>query len=606
MPDERPRPARWLRSEPLWLGLYLAVLLAWLLDPAHPRVAGLFHDDGVYFSLGRSLVDRGVYRDPHTPNPIQIAKYPPGEPLLAALCLLLAPEPEEALGLLRAVHALFLAGALAAFRSLLHREGGAAARCAPLLLLAAALSPPLLDYLRLPMSEIPYLALSLGTLALLAKVAQAPERPWRHALPLAALCFAAFAFRTVGATLTAAGVVSLLLARRPATAFRLLLLAGPALGLLQAYLSAQARPAPGFEDITVYGLPYGRILADGLPWLDRVVQVNTVQSLLFLLHELVPQALSWLPRLGTAGWLLLWAASLGTAGLLLLGLWAGKARPGGGPWLRPWHLHLLLSLALVIPWPFQTARFLVPLIPLLALLAVQGAEYLAGRKGALACASVLALAALLGGLPERLTQRLDRFTIEGRAWNLAPVLDLARELERSLPRERTVLASSMDPLFAVHAGLDGVWAWTITAAALDLYGHPPDLLRFHLDPERQLWLLREREAARLFGLERLLAGDPDRLGRVKAWALEAWGSLPTPAEGAERPPLLAALEEARSSVRDQFRRLGVTHAVLLLEQGQTLYEILLARLVRGLAEERKAFLVRASADGLVQTWRILP
>ena len=54
------------------------------------------------------------------------------------------------------------------------------------------------------------------------------------------------------------------------------------------------------------------------------------------------------------------------------------------------------------------------------------------------------------------------------------------------------------------------------------------------------------------------------------------------------------------------RKVGVTHAVLLLKDGQVLYEILLARLVRRLAGEGKALPLWSDPTGTIQVWRIHP
>ena len=57
-------------------------------------------------------------------------------------------------------------------------------------------------------------------------------------------------------------------------------------------------------------------------------------------------------------------------------------------------------------------------------------------------------------------------------------------------------------------------------------------------------------------------------------------------------------------MKEQFRRLGVTHAVLLLREGQLLYEVLLARLVAEMAAAGRAVPLFRSRDGSALVWRL--
>ncbi|GEM_PF-3900577 len=592
-----------LRSPLPWLGLYILLLLAWTLDPDHPRVAGLFHDDGVYVCLGKNLAEHGVYRDIHSPPPIRIAKYPPGVPILAALGLELSGgDPEGTLSLIRVFNSLFLVLALFAFHGILRREPDLPGPLLFLLPAALAFSPPVLDYLRIPMSEIPFLGVSLLVLLALLRLEEKPQRPWAHAALLSALFFSALLFRTLGAALLPALFLHLLLAGRKATAYRFLALSVPLFLLLQGFLWVQGHPRPGFEDISIYGLPYGKILADGLPWLPKVVPANTLQGILYAFTDLVPPILSILPLNSPAAWIVLWAGSLFT--LLLFAAGTGKelSTPAGpkAPALRPRHIYVLFTLAVILFWPFQTARFLVPLIPFLLLAFARGAQALAGRKGALAAGILLFLSALAGALPERAVQRTGRFTLEGKTWNLEGLFRAAEEVKKILP-EKAVLTSTLDPFFGVHSGRMGVWGWTIRDSCPVLYGGKPKLLHFLIDLDRP-WVGREIQAARIFFFERIPGVDPRWLAAEKA----RLGPAARPLQGKARPPLLARLEKNRENVRTQMRRVGVTHAVLLLEDGQPLFEVLLARLVRELAGEGRAVPLWGTPSGMIQVWRIRP
>ncbi len=592
-----------LRSPLPWLVLYLALLLAWSLDPDHPRIAGLFHDDGVYFCLGENLLENGAYRDLHSPPPIRIAKYPPGVPFLAALGLELSGgDPEGALTFLRIFNALFLALGIFSFWAILKREGDLPRPLLFLLPAALAFSPPLLDYVRIPMSEIPFLGVSLLSIHLLLLVEERPERPWPHAALLTLAFFSAVIFRSLGAALLPAIFLHLLLAKRKATALRFLSVSFPLFILLQIFLYAHATPEQGYENVSIYGLPYSEIFADGLSLLPRIVPANAVQGLLYSLNDLVPPAVILAPLRSSLGWILLWAGSLLVLLLLAAGTRRELTRPPSPerPACRPWHIYLAFTLAVILVWPFQIARFLVPLIPFLLLEASRGAQLLAGRGAAVAAGWIFLLSAAAGALPERAVQRRDHFTLEGKTWNLEGLFRAIRYAREELP-PKAVLASTLDPVFGVHAGKMGVWAWTIRTAPQVLYGGRPTLLHFLMDLDRP-WVGREIQAARIFFLERFPGADPARLAREKAFL----GPAARPLEGKERPPLLAELEKDQDDVIRQMAQVGVTHVVLLLEDGQPLYEVLLARLLRRLALEGRARPLWGVAGGRIQVWRINP
>ena len=93
---------------------------------------------------------------------------------------------------------------------------------------------------------------------------------------------------------------------------------------------------------------------------------------------------------------------------------------------------------------------------------------------------------------------------------------------------------------------------------------------------------------------------------TEAEAIKHFGTRDPRRRGEEREPLLAALETDRASVRAQFRRLGVTHAVVMPPLCFEAYEVLLSRLIRELADEGRARPVTELSTDLVQLWEIDP
>lgn len=584
-PAKEPAPRRCRRAY-VWVAICMVPLFFWLLGPHHPRIAGIWHDDGVYLSLGQSLVDRGVYRDGHTPQPIQIAKYPPGVPLIAALGSAVTGNLEGTITVCRLGNLLFLALGLLSFYRLLERQQLVAA--APFLVMAVAWSPAVLDYLRVSMSEIPYLGVALITVLALVRCGDADERPWPDAVRLACLGLLAMLLRMFGITLVLTILTHLLLVRRRRTALRVALTLLPAIAALQAFLMLHARPAAGYEDVTIYGLPYLRLFFESLDHVHRTVFTNALQIAYFALQEMLPPAV-FLPPQFPFRWALAWFAVLAVGWLLARGVPADLGAREEPARIRPWHHLLLYSVGLMLPWPAQGARFLLPLTPFLQLLLVRGIQRVGGR--AHLAAALLCIATLATSLPTRAVQTLDSFSFAGDKRDFGPLLHLAGRMKQAIANsDQAVLASTMDLVLAQHGGMTGVWGWTITADR-HIYHDPPDPWHFNLGIEKWRWVERETWAARLFYLR---AANPHR--RIDAPELHK--------KGDEREPLLRRLEQDRQLVREQFRRLGVTHAVILLMDGNPIYDVLLARLVRELAEHGRAELVRELSTETAQVWRI--
>ena len=579
-------------------------LLVWMLLPQNPRVAGLRHDDGIYVELGKNMLERGVYRVDHYPEPIKTAKYPPGVPLIAAVALAVTPDLSSALSCIRIINALFLVLALAAYWGILSREGialGGMRSAGPALIIAVGWSSAVADYARVCMSEIPYLGVSLFTVLLLLRVEAESERPWRHAIHLASLCLAAFALRTFGLVLVFAVGAHLLLARRVATAVRFAVLLLPLIVGLQVFMSAQSTPAPGYEDVSVYGLPYLRTFLENSDCVGATAWTNALQISLYVLQDLVAVT-RWLPIPATWSWILLWFGVALVVALVFLGARFERCAPLAGTKIRPWHILILFSLALMLPWPADAGRFVIPLTPFLLLMVVRGVESLCGTGSVLVTALVLCGASLGESIPTRIVQSPEAMDFGGGKHDVARLLEFSKSMGAELAHEDPIVASTSESLFAIHDGIRGVWGWTVLADR-HVYCSPGDPLEFNLGMAKWRFVRRELLAAGVLYLERTKSRA---LPRVYSAMQERYGAPSPHRQGDAREPLLAALEQDAPMVREQFRRLGVTHAVLLLREGNPLYEILLARLVRRLDGAGRATLVPRLSSEWIQVWRIRP
>ena len=75
--------------------LVTAFAVAVALWASSPYAVGVFHDDGVYTILGKSIATGQGYRFLHLPGAPAATHYPPGYPLLLALLWKIAPSFPE-------------------------------------------------------------------------------------------------------------------------------------------------------------------------------------------------------------------------------------------------------------------------------------------------------------------------------------------------------------------------------------------------------------------------------------------------------------------------------------------------------------------------------
>lgn len=144
-----------------------------------------------------------------------------------------------------------------------------------------------------------------------------------------------------------------------------------------------------------YDLSYESWIPEGASTLFRVIYLNT-SRLIVGMFAIVSSAGRWLPSMAsTPGALtaLAWAGALATLGLAGLGAAATCRRSA-------LHVHLFLGLyfALVLVWPFDPARFLIPVLPLIVGAVLAGLHRLLARLGAIA-SSRLKLAPVASATP---------------------------------------------------------------------------------------------------------------------------------------------------------------------------------------------------------------
>ena len=432
-----PSPAGALWPWAPW-GLAL-VLLAVGFSIWEPFPPGIWHDDGVYVLLGRSLAEGeglryvGVSGAPFAP------KFPPLFPLFLGLIWLLSPTFPENVPLLGAFNLVVVALASGVFATYLRRV----LKLSALLSLSATAliwsSAHLWRVALVPLSE-PLFLLFL----LLALWAGGKMEEKRGIGPVVLFLLAggcALYARTLGVAVLVAGVGTLLLGGRKRAAswtlFGTLALSLP--WLLWSRWAARSIPEPLLDTLGPYGgWLTGQIL--GYPSdFAHFVLVNVGQLLGQTVALLVP---------GTSIPLLLLGVVM--VPVLLLGLWELFKRS------RVLPLTLLLSLGILLLWPFRDLRLLVPFQPLLMLGVVMGFRRLVNTKSLPAGVRVPAAVVALGWVVLFASVSIFRL---GSGWSAEPyrirsaaLMDAVRAVAQKTPPDAVVGAPELWPGIHLFTG----------------------------------------------------------------------------------------------------------------------------------------------------------
>ena len=357
------------------LFLVLFATLAW---PQRVPSLTTANDDATYVLLSRSLL-HGGYNSVHLVGEPVHTKYPPVFPTILAAASSMAGESTNVFA---AVNIVFATTALALiFAVARHRLPPSIALGA---LAMSATNPFLQGSAGTVMSEPSFLAFVALTLWVLARPPQTSA-----SLALACGCATVAALtRTVGVTLVLAVLALLLIERRwRAVAFYAGILAAIVI-TVSMWLRMHDMPELAADYITD-ALDAGRDPSPNpVVVIGRRVALNArgyAGSLLWLLS--VPTVA------GTIADNVLWLALVALT--LAAGLWL--------LWRR-WRIvtvFLLIYGALILAWPWVVSRFLVPVLPLLAVTTLAGAHSLVERwrsRGATAVVITLAAIISIAGL----------------------------------------------------------------------------------------------------------------------------------------------------------------------------------------------------------------
>jgi hypothetical protein len=439
-----------------------------------PFSLGYFGDDAVYATTARALAEGKGYRHLSIPGEPLQTKYPPLYPALLSLVFRLRPEVPGNFFWLLVPTALAGAAAVALAALYWRRVLGASSRFAIALAVLAALSPALLAFTRVAMSELLYAL--FATAALLCLDDRAPRASAKGStfwlLVGAALVGCAVLTRTIGVSLAIAAVATPLLRRRGGDA---LLVGAVILACLAPWWSFQISAgiengAAGRSFLVAHELGYASWLPKDPQEALRVAGQNLLRlsfGLGYFQLALPVDPVRAAIGEGGARLVLLHAVCHAT---LLSALWGFWLSMRGG--IRTLHVYAAIYGAILLLWTFSPYRFLVPWTPFLLYFAATGLRSLLRSRwltGA-AFASLLALFLADDWKLARSTEQ-DYFAREvGVDWT--ELRDVERFLREHTQPEDVIASSHPERLF-LTTGRRGHYFWPDT-----------DPVAFDYDPER--------------------------------------------------------------------------------------------------------------------------
>lgn len=398
-----------------------------LMAPA----AGIFHDDGVYLVTAKALAEGSGYRIVSLPWEPAQTKYPVLFPWLVSLVWRLAPGFPENLPWLRLVP--LGAGVIWLLLSwrLLRRLGTSREACAVGLLLVAV-SPWVVFVSTATLAETVFSALLIAGVLLLVRIEAGQGRRFESAAA-GVLLGASLLTRAAGAAPVVAGLLVLVVRRRWQATVEY------ATGVLVVYLPwtvwVAMHPPASAIDTFYQGSIYGTYnLITHFDWPEKMT--------VFGLNAVYLASMGQYWGLAGASPAAI-AVGLVGSGLIVKGLWTVRTTP------IAIVVVLYLGMLLLFVWP--PFRYVVPIMPLLVWLALQGA----GRWTMVV--SALAVVMLLtGGLA------LVRTTVavqeKGGTWFTAAGVDEWHDMRAQydwISRETSrdaVIAGVHDPTYYLFTG----------------------------------------------------------------------------------------------------------------------------------------------------------
>jgi hypothetical protein len=342
----------------LWailLGLLIGIAGVW---SSNKEVLGLFHDDGIYAVVAKSLHDGAGYRIISLPTAPDQTKYPFLYSYILSWLWSLDPKFPDNIGLLKAANAAFLA-AIFVLSYFFYRHRAAGVGSEGLLFAAlVCINPAVFSFTDLTVSDILFLLLSLSALMIFDASRYCTSRPFSVTLFASTVALACLT-RLAAAPLAVAGAIHFGWSKRYRDLIHyvcvVVLFFAPwwlwvkthsiqkASSLFDYYVSYSPFP-PAFA--ILWSDPFGAV---GIVWGNLRYMVETLDMI--FQSRIIPGLL------------------LPVGLLLLLGLW--RSFDHQSIFFRS---YVVLYLGLVLALPFPPERYLVPLIPVMFLFLFRGVQ----------------------------------------------------------------------------------------------------------------------------------------------------------------------------------------------------------------------------------------
>jgi hypothetical protein len=489
------------------------------------RVAGLFHDEGVYIVAAESLAHADGYRAASLPEAPPERHYPPLLPLVLAAVWRLSPDFPANLPALKAVP-LVAAGGIVLLLPVYLRRLGFTPLVALVTGILTAIAPLTLRYATGVVSELPFAFLALAALLATERAAE-PGRPEGAAVLAGALAGLTLLTRVIGIAVVGAGVIALW--RRVGWRHGLAFLLAAGLCVLPwiAWLATEPHAAgdPSYlAELSRAGWPHVHDVAMHAAQLPAAAALVALPGLADLIPTPAPAIVVGL----------FYAIGLVAIGLALYA-------PYGG--------YVAASLAIAVVWPLFQPRYVLPLAPFLLApllgIALTPAVGRVRRGIGRAVVAALAVAAVAGqgaslarvhhsGLPA-----LEQVSDDSVTWD---DVELALAWIRAYTQPDDVLGTVHDPLLYLYTGRSAVRAYpslrrpdpSQVTAELATSG-----VRYLVDlpvPDVGLWA-PARDAWERWLLDNASALEPvysGAGGRIRVWRLQ--GFLPEITPTAAPPP----------------------------------------------------------------------
>ncbi|MDB4891447.1 MAG: hypothetical protein JWL61_3302, partial [Gemmatimonadetes bacterium] len=438
------------RARTWWLLPALVIAVGWSIASwaAVPYTVGVFHDDGVYALLARSIAAGDGFHYSHLPGAPAATHYPPLYPLLLAAAWRIMPAFPENISFLLGINALLLG--IAAYGWVVFAKGrlGWSPRTAAVAALVATLSTPVLTVAGALLSEPMFIALLWPSLLLCER--SADDGDGAQDLWTGALVGLLMLVRTHAIALFVA-VFVVLVARRRYVRAGTVFLAAFVVQLPWLLWSRWASPSIASPLQGAYGSYLSWVAAGvrdgGIGFPLATARVNLIECWLLLQDRFAAGMPAAIHHLTLA---IVVAA-------MLTGIWSIIRRA------PVTIVFAVLYLGIVLVFPFTPWRYVWAIWPLLALMMLEGGRALwlrAGRWriGVAVCALLPALAFLRTELHAYAT-RSWRVPARQASAEIAPALDWVRTHTTA----HDVVLGAGEQVIALYTGRESAPPISITA-----------------------------------------------------------------------------------------------------------------------------------------------